>query len=280
MTEAGELVRDAAPQLFAVYQKAGGVGGSFETLRQEGVRKLNALRERGFDLGYGWIGDYADPAGAVSRIEAIYSHARSTLYAICDDRVIADSSPRHVQVRTKSTDREDYLSHPATGELLRDEDAARVSTLYPSRRPRVQMVVSDGLNANAINENLRSVLPALRRQLIASGNHVGETDVVIENGRVRAGYHVGALLDAEVIVHLIGERPGTGLDTMSAYLTYGLDREGRSRWRTSFDHSSTTAVCGINRRGKAPDTAVDEIAQLVNRMFEQRCSGIELNLNR
>ena len=44
---------------------------------------------------------------------------------------------------------------------------------------------------------------------------------------MRAGYHVGALLGADVIVHLIGERPGTGLDTLSAYLTYGRDRAGQ-----------------------------------------------------
>jgi ethanolamine ammonia-lyase small subunit len=83
----------------------------------------------------------------------------------------------------------------------------------------VQVVVSDGLNANAVNENLRSVLPGVRRELLAAGHHVSVTDIVIENGRVRAGYHIGSLLDAEMIIHLIGERPGTGINTLSAYLT-------------------------------------------------------------
>jgi hypothetical protein len=65
----------------------------------------------------------------------------------------------------------------------------------------VQVVVSDGLNANAINENLRSVLPGVRRELLAAGFHISETDIVIENGRVRAGYHAGSLLEAEMIIH-------------------------------------------------------------------------------
>jgi ethanolamine ammonia-lyase small subunit len=136
-------------------------------------------------------------------------------------------------------------------------------------------VISDGLNANALNQNLRAVLPSLRPRLVQSGNIVSDFDVVIDNGRVRTGYHVGLLLDAELIIHLIGERPGTGIDTMSAYLTYGRDQAARSRWG-AIDHSSTTAVCGIHPRGKRPEAAVEEIARLVNRMFEQRCSGVAL----
>ncbi|HEU4872954.1 MAG TPA: ethanolamine ammonia-lyase light chain EutC, partial [Pyrinomonadaceae bacterium] len=143
---------------------------------------------------------------------------------------------------------------------------------------QVQVVVSDGLNANTINENLRSVLPAVRRELLTAGHHISEIDIVIENGRVRAGYHVGSLLEAEMIIHFIGERPGTGINTLSAYLTYGLDHKGQSRWVSAagFDHSWTTAVCGIHRRGKLPERAVEEIARLVDRMFTERCSGVAL----
>jgi ethanolamine ammonia-lyase large subunit len=277
MAEGGDLTGNTTARLFAIYHQAAGGGPSLEALFDEGTRRIAVLRERGFDLGYGWVGDYREPPEAIKRIEAIYSHAQSTLYGTLDDAVLGDSSPRFTRVRTKSSDRDDYLAHPPTGEMLRDEDAARVKTLYQSRRPRVQIIVSDGLNANAINENLRSVLPALRRRLSAAGHHVGEIDIVIENGRVRAGYHIGALLNAELAIHLIGERPGTGINTMSAYVTYGLDADGQSRWSTGFDHSRTTAVCGINRRGKPPETAVDEIIRLVHRMFEEKCSGVDLN---
>jgi ethanolamine ammonia-lyase large subunit len=140
----------------------------------------------------------------------------------------------------------------------------------------VQIVISDGLNANALNENLRAVLPPLRRELAAAGLHVSDADVVVQNGRVRAGYHVGALVDPDAVIHLIGERPGTGLDTLSAYLTYGRDAAGRSRWSSDLDHAATTAVCGVHREGKPPAEAVGEIARLVVRILEARRSGIAL----
>jgi len=79
-----------------------------------------------------------------------------------------------------------------------------------------------------------------------------------------------------VIVHLIGERPGTGLDTLSAYLTYGRDPAGRSRWRPDLDHACTTAVCGIHPHGKRPAIAAEEIARNVGRMLEEHRSGVAL----
>ena len=264
--------------LYAAYHKAGGDTRSLDTLREEGAMKIGALAERGFDLGYGCDEDYGDPPAATARITQIYSNARRALCSTLDEAVISDSSPSYIRVHTRSSDRDDYLAHPATGELIDDKDAARIRALYPARRPQVQVVISDGLNANAINENLRSVLPGIRRELLAAGHHVSEIDIVIENGRVRAGYHVGSLLEAEMIIHLIGERPGTGINTLSAYLTYGLDDKGQSRWGwpAGFDHSWTTAVCGIHRRGKTPERAVEEIVRLVDQMFAERRSGIAL----
>ena len=278
MTESGTVSGSGADALYAVYHKTGGDTHSFDTLRDEGAKRIRALAERGFDLGYGCDENYVDPPEVNARITGIYSNARRALYATIDEAVISDSSLRYVRVHTRSSDRNDYLEHPATGELINDEDMGRIESLYPARRPQVQVVVSDGLNANAVNENLRSVLPGVRRALLAASHHIGELDIVIENGRVRAGYHVGSLLEAEMIIHLIGERPGTGIDTLSAYLTYGLDEKGQSRWGSAlrFDHSLTTAVSGIHRRGKTPERAVEEIARFVDRMFAERCSGVAL----
>jgi ethanolamine ammonia-lyase large subunit len=120
-------------------------------------------------------------------------------------------------------------------------------------------------------------LPLLRRRLAACECHVGETDILVENGRVRAGYEIAGLTAADILIHLIGERPGTGLNTLSAYITYGRDETGRMRWDPTLDHSATNAICGIHPRGKPIDHAVAEIARTVRRMREQRCSGVGLN---
>lgn len=260
--------------LYAAYAKAGGDDRGVAALVDEGQRKVNNLRERGYDVGFGCNDDYSAPPVVEQRLEAIYDHARHALYATLDNGVIRDACPRAVLVRTEAIDREDYLTHPDHGERLREEDARVVAQLYALRRPEVQIVVSDGLNASALNEHLRALIPALRYLLVQAHIRLSDVDVIIQNGRVRAGYHAGALIDTMALVHFIGERPGTGLNTVSAYLTYGLDTAGHSRWSPHLDHSCTTAVCGIHHRGTPPAVAVSEIARTVNRMLEHRRSGV------
>lgn len=262
--------RDTVARLYAAYARAGGDRRASSSLEEEGCRRLDELREAGFDLGG------AEPSEADARLEAIYTHARRALYATVDAGMIRDVCPRSVHVRTIATGRDDYLAHPPAGERLRGDDARAVATLYRGQGPQVQLVVSDGLNADAINEQLRALLPPLRRRLSDQGCHVGETDVVVRNGRVRAGYEIGGLVGATVVVHVVGERPGTGLNTASAYLTYGRDESGQPRWSRDLDHAATTAICGIHPKGKSPETAAAEIARTVVRIIEQRRSGVAL----
>jgi ethanolamine ammonia-lyase large subunit len=269
----------STPALYAAYMKEGGDARPTDLLRAEAAAKIERLRANGWDLGGADAGDAASPA-VRSRVDAIYAQARQALYAVLDPSVLDAVSPRHLRARTRAHDREDYLAHPASGESIRDEDVAHIRAALASagaRRPQLQIVVSDGLNANAVNENIRAILPPLRRELHAAGLHVGGIDVVIGNGRVRAGYHVGAIVDADMVLHFIGERPGTGLDTLSAYVTYGRDVAGRSRWSSDLDHSATTAICGIHRQAKPAASAVGEIARLLRRIVETRRSGVALH---
>jgi len=260
----------AVGRLYASYARSGGERRTAATLEDEGRSRLADLRARGFDLGID------DASAADARLDRIYAHARHALYAALDDGVLRDASPRRARIRTMAVSRDDYLAHPAAGERLGADAARTIAAIYPDRAPQVQVVISDGLNAEAINEQLREVLPPLRRLLAGQGRAPGDLDIVVENGRVRAGYEIGGLVGARAVVHLIGERPGTGLNTLSAYLTYGRDAQDRSRWSAGLDHSATTAVCGIHPRGRAPLAAAAEIAHLVGRMLTERRSGVAL----
>ena len=256
--------------LYARYMHAGGDHRGLSMLQADGRRRLSQLREAGFDLGIG------DDAQSHARVSAIYAHARarSMLRSIVGYSVmrVRNSS----SVATTSRDREDYLAHPATGERLRNDDARAVERLGARGGVRVQVVISDGLNANAINEQVRAVLPALSRLLQDAGCHAAETVIAVRNGRVRVGYEIGGFVHADVIVHLIGERPGTGLNTLSAYLTFGRDQAGHTRWSRDLDHAATTAICGIHPKGKPPQIAAAEIARTVARILDQNRSGVAL----
>ena len=261
---------DTVARLSALYARAGGDRRTMTSLEDEGRRHIHELRERGNDLGI------TDEAHAAARVDAIYAHARRALYAALDESVLRDAAARPVHVRTAAVSRDGYLASPSTGERLGDADARLIATLYPTRPPQVQLVISDGLNAAAVNEQLRALLPALRHSLVRDGHHVGAIDIVVTNGRVRAGYEIGGATRADVIVHVIGERPGPGLNALSMYLTYGRDEAGEFRWSRDLPHSATTAICGIHPKGKPCDAAVAEAARTIARIVEQRRSGVAL----
>ena len=264
--------------LYAKYMKEGGDTRTIDDLRIEGLKKISILKEKGCDLGYGFGPGFSDPPVVSARLESLYQHARNALYATLDAAVIRDSCQNYLDVATNSADREDYLAHPASGELINERDASSIIRHYAGNQilPQIMVVISDGLNADAVNENLRNVLPKLKWSLRETGYNVSDEDVVIKNGRVRAGYHVAQLIDPEVLIHLIGERPGTGLNQLSAYMTYGKDPAGKSRWSPAMDHAFTTAVCSIHPRGKTPESAVGDMVKCVKRMIELKCSGVVL----
>src|SRR5262249_30053067 len=157
-----------------------------DMLCAEGQRTLAGLQQRGLDLGYGCGPDYAPPADVEARLATIYTHARQALYATLEDGILHTISPQYLRVRTQATSRDESPAHPVTGEALCAGDVQRLATLYPPRRPQVQLVLSDGLNAYALHAHGRAVVPPLRQQLGMLGCQVGSWDVVVDNGRVRA----------------------------------------------------------------------------------------------
>jgi hypothetical protein len=213
---------------------------------------LARLQEVGWDLGHDDGVEGKPPPAQEKRLERIYQHARRALYASIDRTVLRDVTFEPLPVRSEARSRDDYLMHPAAGERIRPEDGPAIRSMYPVERPAAQIVISDGLNADAVSENLRTVLPLLRRRLTERGVAAGGREIVIENGRVRAGYHAGQLLGVDVIIHLIGERPGTGLNTLSAYVTYGRDERGECAGASTWTTPVPPRSAGSTRWGRSP----------------------------
>jgi ethanolamine ammonia-lyase large subunit len=89
---------------------------------------------------------------------------------------------------------------------------------------QVQIVVSDGLSAEAVHHNLPDLLPALLDGFQGRGLRMG-VPILARYARVKLAEPLAERLQAELIVHLIGERPGgdaLASRSLSAYLVYRL----------------------------------------------------------
>lgn len=172
-------------------------------------------------------------------------------------------------VHTQAENKEAYLKYPESGRLLKEE-SVKIIRAQCKPAPQVQIVVSDGLSAKAIDDNLAEVLPALRDSLAVHGLAEG-TAFFVKGGRVGVMDDIGRLLAPEALVLLIGERPGlVTASSMSAYMCY--------RPAPGKKDSDRMVISNIHRNGTPPVEAGAHIGTLLRRIIDRQASGVKLGL--
>jgi ethanolamine ammonia-lyase large subunit len=260
--------------VFLQYRRSKGDARRDPEILDEGRRQLADVRRRGLFVAEGngekpWDLQ-PDLQGEIQRV---YDDAKLSIWAELKPEFIA-AIPNHLQLATQSVDRTDYILHPTTGER---PDGPSITALHRLRRQQagqvdVQIVISDGLNALAIMQDghLTPFLRRLRSGLDERELVVSPELLVVTSGRVRAGYRIGEILFAgldgpRAILHVIGERPGTGHRTFSTYITASTgDVWGKDG---TVDHNITKVVSGIATTALIPETAAEEVVRLLGTLL-------------
>jgi ethanolamine ammonia-lyase small subunit len=229
----------------------------------EGLANLAA--STGARLGVGRAGP-RPRTGSLLLFQADHGVTQDAIYGVVDEAV--KDAFGLFTVTTMAADREEYLLRPDLGRRLSD-DARREIAERCTRNPTVQIVVGDGLSAAAINNNLEAILPVITRGLEGAGVSVG-TPFFVENARVGVINDIGEVLGADVVVILIGERPGLGIaDAMSAYMGYRP-----APGKTDADRD---LICMITTHGGTnPLEAGAYVVDFIKRMLDHQASGQEL----
>lgn len=244
----------------------------------EGQRAIEQVRGRGVFIAEGHGARVWDLEPALDRrLRYLYQDSKQCLRGEWPPDFAA-KLPQAVPVATQSRDRTDYLLHPPTGEQLSPPSAAAIRQLAARRGDRydVQIVISDGLNVYALTDegHLGPYLAALGPALKSAGYRLAPEIIVVTNGRVRAGYRIGELLFGGVagasrraILHVIGERPGSGHHAFSVYITHAP----ASTWAQAglADHNITKVVSGIADTALDPAAAALETVRILSRMGAQ-----------
>ena len=173
----------------------------------------------------------------------------------------------YVAVQTLCRDKDEYLTRPDKGRRF-DEAAQAVIREALGQKPKVALVVGDGLSSAAIEANAADCMEAIRAGLKGCGIDPGPT-LFVKYCRVGASDHIGELTGAEVVCMLVGERPGlVTAESMSAYLTY--------KPHIGIPESKRTVVSNIHKGGTTAVEAGAHIAELIKTMLEKKASGIDL----
>jgi ethanolamine ammonia-lyase large subunit len=251
--------------VYLQYRRKHGDARTDAEILLEGEKQLRQVRDRGVFVaeGYG-----KQPWQLNTKLEqevkTIYSDAKKCIWREWDEAFVT-KLPNVVRIRTRSIDRNDYILHPVSGEQLSDESRDRLLSIREKLRESFDcvIVVSEGLNAlGAMDDgHLMPLVTGLQNGLTQKGLRVAPQLFIVQSGRVRAGYRMGELLykgasGKRTIVHIIGERPGSGHHTLSVYLTTA---EG-SAWSVAdqVDHNITKVVSGIATTALKPEVAATE----------------------
>ncbi len=172
------------------------------------------------------------------------------------------------KVQTVVEDRDEYLMKPALGKRF-SEEAKKTIVEKCEKGKQIQIIICDGLSSTAIEANVADTLPALIQGLKAEGLTVG-TPFFIQYGRVGIQDDLLSILDFDVVVELVGERPGLiTADSMSAYIAYRPDQNTVEAERT--------VISNIHKGGTPPAEAGAHMATVVKNIFKHKVSGVKLS---
>ena len=205
------------------------------------------------------------PMAAYLRFLADHSRSKGTVFKEVPQEWLDKNNLW--SIRTQATDKNTYLTRPDLGRLLPPETVAELKKRYPTP-VQVQIVLSDGLSTDALLHNYEEILPPLVNGLKNSGFTVGEP-FFMHYGRVKAEDVIGEALGCDVVILLIGERPGLGQsESMSCYAVY--------RPTAKTIESDHTVISNIHQGGIPPVEGAAVIVDLVRDMLKHKAGGIEL----
>lgn len=259
--------------VYVCYCRRKGDKRSEDVLREEAATQIAEVRDRGVFIAEGHAENVSDlPAELEAQINEIYADAKQCIWAElpADFESLFTTS---VSINTLAKDRNDYILHPTSGEELSKSSQDKLQALRDRHGEMFDTVVvlSDGLNAlaNTTDGQAVELIQELRRELAVQGRTVFPELLVVRAGRVRAGYRIGENLFGNrvgrfQVLHVVGERPGSGHRTLSIYITSASG----DFWGvpSKVDHNITKVVSGIARSALLPVHGAEAAARILRTM--------------
>jgi ethanolamine ammonia-lyase small subunit len=209
------------------------------------------------------------PTRPLMLFQADHSVTQDALMRDVDEKLLSDLGLFTVQTKV-SSGKQEYLLRPDLGRQL-NEDARRLIVEKCIKMPQIQVCVGDGLSAEAIEANLRQIMPVIQQGCQAAGLSMG-TSFFIKYCRVGVMNDIGDLIKPEVLILLIGERPGLGrAQSMSIYMGYHP--------QSGHTDAERDVICNVfDNGGTNPLEAGAYAVQMAQKMLRHQAAGVKLKL--
>ena len=214
------------------------------------------------------------PTAELLRFAAAHALARDAVHIALDSAALArdlaiDQTTLHpalIEVHSRAPDRETYLRRPDLGRRLAPTYAQRLQAATAGPVD-LALVLGDGLSAMAVQQHAAPLLAALL-PLLAPGLRLAPL-VIATQARVALADEIGALLQARVVLILLGERPGLSApDSLGAYLTHAP--------QVGCTDAQRNCVSNIRPAGLPLALAARRLAWLLHEALRRQLSGVAL----
>ncbi len=240
----------------------------------ESEATLQRLRES-VPAYYGGKNAGPRPANDVSRIlKANQAIGREAIYAELRPKEIGEFTFRVLP--TAAADKHAHLNDPELGANLSNKVGLN------AENTDIQIIVSDGLSAEAVHHNMPELLPVLLDGLNSRELKIGQP-ILAPLGRVKLAENIGEALQTKLTILLIGERPGgdaLASRSLSAYFAYRLD-ESTQKTAAKFSGNADirfeySVISNIYSGGLPPIEAGSVIAEKAFDILQHKAAGNRL----
>ena len=210
------------------------------------------------------------PTQELLRIAAAHAQARDAVHVALDVAALqadlqATGWPA-VVVHSRAASRSVYLRRPDLGRRLAPDSADQLQATDVGPVD-LAVVLGDGLSAVALQRHAVPLLQALHVAL--AGRLQWAPTVIATQARVALGDEIGALLQARLVLVLLGERPGLSApDSLGAYLTHAP--------HIGCHDAQRNCVSNIRPGGLPPSLAAQRLAWLATEALRRRLTGVGL----
>jgi ethanolamine ammonia-lyase small subunit len=174
------------------------------------------------------------------------------------------------EVSTCAASKDEYLLRPDLGRTFTGEAREKIAATCPPHAD-LQIAIGDGLSVTAVATQVPALLPLIADQAKSRGWTLGQA-FAIRYCRVGIMNEIGDILQPQVVVLLIGERPGLATaESLSAYMAF--------RPRRGDNDAQRNLISNIHARGVPVAAAAQRIANLASQMMRQQLSGVMVKEN-
>ncbi|WP_395610384.1 ethanolamine ammonia-lyase subunit EutC [Pseudomonas sp. B22129] len=214
------------------------------------------------------------PTNAQLDFQFAHAQARDAVHLPFDhaglSSQMAERGRESLLLHSAAVDRHMYLQRPDLGRRLSGESAQSLRD-YAAANPGgvdLAVVVADGLSALAVHKHTLPFLTRMEEQTHAEGWSLSPV-ILVEQGRVAVADEVGQLLNAKMVVILIGERPGlSSPDSLGLYFTYNP--------RVGLTDAYRNCISNVRLEGLSYGMAAHRLLYLMKEACRRQLSGVNL----